>query len=61
MRIRAKFAAVAVLAIAVLTLMPGVASAHEEKERRARTILAVGFRHRARRIRRLSRTASSCS
>ena len=42
MRIRAKFAAVAVLAAAALTLMPGVASAHQEKEVGPYT-LAVGF------------------
>jgi hypothetical protein len=42
MRIRAKFAAVAVLATVALTLMPGVASAHQEKEVGPYT-LAVGF------------------
>jgi hypothetical protein len=42
MRIRAKSAAVAVLATAALTLMPGVASAHQEKEVGPYT-LAVGF------------------
>ncbi len=42
MRIRAKLAAAAVLAVAVLTLMPGVASAHEEKHV-GPYLLAVGF------------------
>ena len=42
MRIRAKLAAAAVLAVAALTLMPGVASAHEEKHVGPYT-LAVGF------------------
>ena len=53
MRIRAKLAAAAVLAVAVLMLIPGVASAHDEKERwpvrlgdrilRHRTRAYVGF------------------
>jgi hypothetical protein len=42
MRIRAKLAAAAALAVAVLTLMPGVASAHEEKHV-GPYLLAVGF------------------
>jgi hypothetical protein len=42
MRIRAKLVAAAVLAAAALLLMPGIASAHEEKEVGPYT-LAVGF------------------
>ena len=42
MRIRAKLATAAVLAVAVLMLIPGVASAHEEKEV-GPYLMAVGF------------------
>jgi hypothetical protein len=42
MRIRAKLGAAVVLAVAALTLMPGVASAHEEKHV-GPYLLAVGF------------------
>jgi hypothetical protein len=42
MRIRAKLAAAAILAVAVLMYLPGVASAHEEKEV-GPYLLAVGF------------------
>ena len=52
MRIRAKLAAAAVLAVAVLTLMPGVASAHEEKHV-GPVPPGGGLRHRTRRLCRL--------
>ena len=42
MRIRAKLVAAAILAVAVLMFLPGVASAHEEKEV-GPYLLAVGF------------------